>query len=255
MRRILTAALAAFFAASLPLACDDSRSPLPERASDGAFTVQLAIPAPGRTGVPLTARVIFHFNRTIDTAALDPSFASLEKLDEAGEPVATVPIDIQAAGPNVIAAPRKPLEPNTRFRATVTEAVRDARGNAPVLDGGSWSMEFETGAERRLAGVTPAISSAVPAEGETVFDWTTFRFYFSEPLDARSIVYGQHVGLRRQGSGVDRSRADVRERRAGCGRSGFGPRTGTGLRSIFRAQSTGRGRRDAGRGTGLHLYD
>ncbi|MBZ0273738.1 Ig-like domain-containing protein [bacterium] len=198
--RRLTAFLAALFAVAAFAGCEiESRTPLPEPESAAEFRVMATVPPDGARETFLSSGVIFHFDRQIDTGSLSAESASIVRIDENGDAVEEVPVLVQGAGPNVILRPLSRLRPASRFRAAVTDQVKDEFGRRPLLDGGRVSLEFTTRAERVQQGRDLSVRSVYPPPGGDLFDWATFRVYFSEPIEPARAIYGENVMLRALG--------------------------------------------------------
>lgn len=177
-------------------ACGDDDTPVPSDKPGAPFRLESTIPVDGSVGAALETRVVFHFNRVIDTAAL--STADVEYfLDDEGERIPT-PFVIGASGGNVVVTPTVALRPNSRYVVRVTDRVRDAHGNAPTMTGDYQEISFLTRYDRQMAGEVARVTGLIPAPEDVVYDWSTFHLYFSEPMDSTA-HYGVDIALRRRG--------------------------------------------------------
>ena len=158
------------------------------------FNVIYTYPIHSMREVPLTSSLIIHYSKTVDPRT-QPTAASL-KVVNPDQTLTSVPLSMEVAGQNLIIKPNLPLEPLRHYELTVSADVRGANGEAAQVPAGGTFVAFDTGAERPLAGIAPYVTTVLPDPGtNSVFDFQTYRVYFSEPLDQRSVKYGETVGF------------------------------------------------------------
>jgi hypothetical protein len=140
--------------------------------------VSSTAPADGATDVPVTQVLAAVFSEPLRCATVGTSSVVVG----AEEAVAGV---VGCDGANVTFAPAAPLEPATRYTATLTTDIQDAAGNA-LAAVHRWS--FTTAAEADTT--PPTVTSTTPADGagDVSVELAGVAATFSEPVDCDSVT-------------------------------------------------------------------
>lgn len=190
-----TSCLSIIFMLLALVGCDGEYSPpiTPYQAESG-FSVHFSYPYAGMREFPITGSLIVNFTENLhpDTGA---EAVALERLDSDGTgfPVA---VTIGATGQSLLITPLHHLLPSTHYRLTLNPQIYNEDGLTADIPDSNRTIIFATLAERPLAGKALDVSTVQPdPEEETAYDFQTFRAYFTEPIDRRSIRLGETLSL------------------------------------------------------------
>ncbi|MCB9475565.1 MAG: Ig-like domain-containing protein [Deltaproteobacteria bacterium] len=180
-------------------ACTERETELPSHETEEAFTVIGTIPLDETAGVSTYTKISFRFSDRVDTATLDDTLGQLSYENADGELI-PISFDLSTNGEGaILMTPNFPLPAGRVVHASITDQVRNNEGDTPEFEDGRFNLTFTTAPDRPQGGVPPSITGVFPTEEMDVFDWTTFRVYFSEPLDSSRVEYGVQVGIREAG--------------------------------------------------------
>jgi hypothetical protein len=185
--------LAAVLALALLAGCAGSwKQPTPANNPPAPFTVSYTYPIDGMKEFPVTGSMIVHFNAPI--SSVDPEAAiSLVEVGADGKTEA-VPFHgtlDTATSQNLFVIPAIPLDPSSDFVLTVSSTIRGATGLTPAIPAGGLKISFSTLAANPQAGQVLRVTSVLPdPQVDKVFDFHTFRAYFSAPIDRRTVLNG-----------------------------------------------------------------
>jgi Bacterial Ig-like domain len=195
MRKTILALLLLAVASSWWLGCGQEWDGEYETSrSANAFTVVSTIPSNGFIDAVRCGKILIRFNRELDAATVKGSVKVHGSLPDGSE--WDVPVQIGAVGPTLYVNPKNLLAPAADYRVTVFPTVRAADGGTPVVDDPGYTFTFSTRPLRAVSTRQPEVIQVHPSpDDQYVFDSSTFRILFSEPIDESEVVYGESVRL------------------------------------------------------------
>ncbi len=163
------------------MACSSSPSSAPSTATPG---LMFHFPAAGQLDVPLGTRVTVSFSTDIDPNALGScSGICIEGPDGPVESVATIGDDGKS-----ISIENAKLDPGVTYQVLVGQALSPDAGNLPSGDA---LFEFTTRNARPRAAAPTLVAVNGTAQGAEarpiLFETSTIRLLFSEPLDSATV--------------------------------------------------------------------
>jgi hypothetical protein len=164
--------------------------PAPYQTPSPPYTVTYTYPLDMMKEFPVTGSMIVHFND--DLGQVNPTAAiTLNQVDANGAVITAVPFTGSFSGPNVFVVPTVPLAPLSNFVMTVAPTLISQDGVAPAIPADGLVIHFATLAQNPQAGQTLAVTSVLPDPvNDVVYDFHTFRAYFSAPIDRRTVANG-----------------------------------------------------------------
>lgn len=195
MRRTLLTVTLIVFMITIIAGCGNDRSNDPVYPpEDNRFTLTATIPLDNTIHFPRSGKVIFHFNREIDTESIRNAVNFVQIEDDGSESV--IQKTISAVGDNVYVNPKYELPSSSRFKVTLLDSIKSISDEPFVNDANRQSIEFTTGQNRAIATVRPVVVAVTPdLSSDFIPDTSTFRIFFSEPLNESTLKYGGHVKL------------------------------------------------------------
>ncbi len=177
----------------VPLGCaSDYEAPVEGFKPSAPFTVTYTYPPHGATEIPLTGGLMVHYNLPIDPNT-GAGQVSLKRVNE-DNTLSEVPIDVKVSGATLVITPSMPLAPLSRHELTVQASVKSTTGEVAAVPAEGFFVAFDTEADRPQAHQEMYVTSVSPnPDTEQALDIHNFRIYFSEPLDQRSVTYGDTV--------------------------------------------------------------
>lgn len=160
-------------------ACGSELAPLQTAEPGVVFTY----PANGQLDVPLGTRIVVAFSEPVVASALDGA----RIVGPNGAVMATA--EASSDGATVVFADGV-LEPGTTYGVEIASAVAPSAANLPA-SGPLFQFTTRTARPRAAAPALVAVNGGDPAEPTSfrpMFESTTIRLVFSEPLDPRSVV-------------------------------------------------------------------
>lgn len=158
------------------------------------FTISFTYPVDQMAEFPVTGSLIVHFTADLHPD-IGPSLVTLERL-EPNNAVVPVAVDLFVNDGNIVVKPKRELLPLRLYRLTVSPGVRGVDGAVPELPADGYAFEFTTLGDRPLAGRPLKVTSVFPdPDRDPVFDFHTFRVYFTEPLDRRTVALDDTIRL------------------------------------------------------------
>jgi hypothetical protein len=194
MKRIITLLLAAALVLTLllPLGCESKyKTPFEVFQPVVPFTITYTYPPNDNHEFPLTGSLAVRYNAALE-ANVSANLISLREVREDSTAVA-VPVTVQVQDASLIIKPTQPLKPVSHYELTVSSDIRSKDGATTSAPPGGFTFAFDTEADRPQAGKTLAVTSVIPDPSDQVYDISNFRVSFSEPVDQRSVVYGDTV--------------------------------------------------------------
>jgi Bacterial Ig-like domain len=159
--------------------------------TDPAFTITYNYPVDQMREFPLTGSMIVHFSKPLNPT-IGPAFVELAELSGDARDVHQVEVYVNDG--NLIVTPVQSLSPQTNYELTVKPAVRGADGNVPDLPTDGYVLHFRTIGDRPVAGKRVDVTTLIPdLDTDTVYEFHTFRAYFTEPLDRRTVIGGETI--------------------------------------------------------------
>lgn len=158
------------------------------------FTVTFTYPPHQMHEFPLTGNMVVRYNEPFsqDTSA---DLIRLQRVDE-DQTVHQVPLGLRVVDTSLIIAPKHALKPLHHYQMIITDKIKGESGQVPELPEQGLLIDFYTSADRPQAGEDLYVTTVLPdPTDELIFDVSTFRAYFSEPLDQRTVTYGDTVSF------------------------------------------------------------
>ncbi|MDP8222363.1 MAG: Ig-like domain-containing protein [Candidatus Lernaella stagnicola] len=186
MRRFKLPALLAFLL--LVTACEgDFVAPAYAPETEVGFGITYTYPPSDTAEFPITGSIIVHFNRNLNQAT-GAEFVDLRRTDSGGA-AGRLPVDVFVDDGNMIITPIQPFDPHAHYHMRIFGDVRSMDDTPAELPENGFEFFFSTLGDRPLAGRPLAVETVLPDPSSTsVFDFHTFRVYFSEPVDRRTIL-------------------------------------------------------------------
>jgi len=190
-----TSCLSIIFVLLVLVGCEgDYSPPITAYKAETGFSIHFTYPYDGMREFPITGSIIVSFTDKPHPNTGDEALR-LERLDETGA-LFNVAVTVVATGHSLLITPLQTLQPLSEYRLTISPEIFSAEGLAAEIPAEGLTITFKTLAERPLAGVAPDVSTVRPdPETQTAYDFQTFRVYFTEPIDRRTIRIGETLLL------------------------------------------------------------
>ena len=166
------------------------------------FALDSTVPYPNQNEFPITGQIILHFTQDLDPSTVNAAMIKFYKVQNEISTTA-VSKDIEVKGPNIILKPFSPLSPASTFEFIVPGEIRAKSGTHIGSDSAGKIVRFYTEEYKQNSLSAPALTYYDPdVKNDDVFDFETFRFYFSEPIDSTSVILGSSFIVKAKGQPV-----------------------------------------------------
>ena len=194
-RLILPAACLVFLGLFLFASCeqefDDSYQ---DPGTKQVFGIVSYFPLPGDAQVVRTSDMVIHFNEELDA---DSAIDSVTLMQVENGIESEVPIRIFVVGKNLYVKPRFNLLPALEFKMTILPKIRNITGQLAEIPEEGKVIEFATRPLRARSNAAPEVNTIdPPLESNLIYDFTTLRLYFTEPLKENTVIYGESIQLK-----------------------------------------------------------
>ncbi|HET8731370.1 MAG TPA: Ig-like domain-containing protein, partial [Moraxellaceae bacterium] len=191
MRKLLPILLVALLAA-----CGGTKqtTSIPASWSPGASLIY-AYPYDGQARIAPTAPIVLQFSTVVSVLGGAPLASAFTITPDGGSPIAFT-ASATNGGQGVVLTPSAPLTENTHYTIAwnnltapdgLIPAVPLAFTTRPAVKGAASSISSSS---------TFQIDRALPTQGNFPFmDFSTLRLQFSQPIDVKTLTYGQNVRL------------------------------------------------------------
>jgi len=184
--------IAVMIAMILPGCATEEDYENPNELTDLGFTVTHIFPPDQMREFPLTGVMIVRYSNDINPN-VSADMVHLRRVND-NETLTEVPVSVRAQGPALIVIPNLPLTSLSHYELSISPQITGVDGQLPKVPADGYTVTFDTGAEMPLSNQRPTITTVMPdPASDLVFDIANFRVFFSEPVNQRTVRYGENV--------------------------------------------------------------
>lgn len=164
-----------------------------------AGELYFSYPAANQAAVPVSAPVFMRFTRELvmDDSELTPDLLQLQS--DQGEVVTLTDFTMTSGQRGIAARPAEPLKPGTRY-TLINQGLATSMGGIELPGGG---ISFTTAPATsgplldRTEGNGFRVARFIPSGNDTypATDMSVFRIQFTEPVEERTLIYGDTISL------------------------------------------------------------
>ncbi len=185
-RFVNVALVGLLFVAALLAGCSDEFIPLKAEKSSEPFQIEMTVPHHQQPDVVLSSQVVVYFSEE-----LNPLFVSDRVAVEDEFGINTL-FTLEVYRASIVISPVGLWKPHTTYNIKVSPGVRSVNNKELTA---AHSFTFSTGVRRPCDREALSVVRVSPATDEICWDFHTIRLYFNEPIDRRTLEYGQSVRM------------------------------------------------------------